>query len=200
MASEETIRNQLKRILAAYPQHAARLSNEQIVDMMDVWLEDLADLPDDLLVMACRNHRERSQWLPSIAEIRASAVSLMRQASPANQIASEAWADVKRAILSVGRYRQPQFSNPATAAVVRRMGWWDICNDEGPDAVLRAQFERMYNAEIERMEGKVQQSATVREFIAAMTPPANEQLPAPEAQKADAQALIMRLAEGMRMR
>ncbi len=194
MATPEVIRTQLKRMLAALPQHAAKLSDAQIVDMLEVWQEDLADLDDALLVAACRNHRERSQWLPSIAEIRASAVSLMRQASPANQIAGEAWGDVKQAIASVGYYSLPQFDNPATAAAVRRMGWREICLDDGPEGVIRAQFERMYNAEIERMEGKVQQSATVREFVAAMTAPTNGQLPSPEAQ-----AVIKKLAEVKRV-
>ena len=193
MATPETIRTQLKRTLAAYPQHAAKLTDSQIVDMLDVWQDDLADLEDSLLVMALRNHRERSQWLPSIAEIRSSAVSLMRQASPANQIAGEAWGDVKRAIASVGYYDLPQFDNPATAAVVRRMGWRTICLDDGPEGVLRAQFERMYDAEIGRMEGKVQQSPAVRGFVDAMTASQAPQIAVP-----DAQAVIKRLAEGKR--
>lgn len=194
MATPSSISKELRRMLAAYPQHAAKLDATQIAAMLEVWLEDLADLPDDLLIASCRNHRERSQWLPSIAEIRASAVSLMRQASPANQIAGEAWGDVKQAIASVGYYSLPQFDNPATAAAVRRMGWREICLDDGPEGVIRAQFERMYNAEIERMEGKVQQSATVREFVAAMTAPTNRQLTAPEAQ-----AVIKKLAEVKRV-
>lgn len=194
MATPSSISKELRRMLAAYPQHAAKLDATQIAAMLEVWLEDLADLPDDLLIASCRNHRERSQWLPSIAEIRASAVSLMRQASPANQIAGEAWGDVKQAIASVGYYSLPQFDNPATAAAVRRMGWREICLDDGPEGVIRAQFERMYNAEIERMEGKVQQSATVREFVAAMTAPTNGQLPSPEAQ-----AVIKKLAEVKRV-
>lgn len=194
MATPEVIRTQLKRMLAALPQHAAKLSDAQIVDMLEVWQEDLADLDDALLVAACRNHRERSQWLPSIAEIRASAVSLMRQASPANQIAGEAWGDVKQAIASVGYYSLPQFDNPATAAAVRRMGWREICLDDGPEGVIRAQFERMYNAEIERMESTVQQSPAVREFIGAMTVSPDRQL-AP----GDTSAVIRRIAEARRV-
>lgn len=195
MATPETIRTQLKRMLAAYPQHASKLSDGQIVDMLEVWQEDLADLDDSLLVVACRNHRERSQWLPSIAEIRASAVSLMRQASPAAQIAGEAWLDVKREMSRVcGIYGKPEFTNPATAAVVRRMGWREICLDDGPEGVIRAQFERMYNAEIERLEVKVQQSATVREFVAAMTASQSPALPS-----GDTGAVIAKLAEAKRV-
>lgn len=166
MATHNTIRDQLRLILAAYPQHTSKLSDQEKVDMLRVWIEDLTDIDDALLIAACRNYRERSQWLPSISEIRNSAVSLMRQASPARQTASEAWGDVRQAISRIGSYGSPQFDNPATAAVVRRMGWRDICMDEGPSAVLRAQFERMYDAEIERLENKVRQSPQTRAFIA----------------------------------
>ena len=194
MATQSNISKELRRILAAYPQHAARLEPSQVTAMLEVWQEDLADLPDDLLAVACRNHRERSQWLPSIAEIRASAVSLMRQASPARQSASEAWGDVKRAIRSIGYVGSPEFDNPATAAVVRRMGWRDICMDDGPEGVIRAQFERFYDAEIARMENAVQQSPAVRDFIGAMTVSPDRQL-AP----GDTSAVIRRIAEARRV-
>lgn len=192
MATRSTIHSELRRMLAAYPQHSTKLRDDQIADMADVWQEDLADLDDNLLVAACRNHRERSQWLPSIAEIRASAVSLMRQASPSAQTASEAWLDVKEAIRAVGYMRTPDFTNPATAAVVRRMGWRELCLSEDPEGVLRAQFERFYDAEIGRMERTVQQSPSVREFIAGMTAAGmTPQLPEPNG---DVGALIKRLA------
>ncbi len=68
--TQETVTKLLRRTLAAYPQHSGKLSTSQIKDMQDVWLEMLSDLPDELLVAAVRNHLERSEWLPSIAEIR----------------------------------------------------------------------------------------------------------------------------------
>lgn len=183
MATISAIAQELKRMLAAYPQHTARLSSEQIIDMAEVWQSDLADLPDALLGAACRNHREHSQWLPSIAEIRASAVSLMRQASPAHQTAGEAWGEVKRAVRTYGSYgvtvideasgqvRQeaPAFANPVTAAVIRRMGWKEFCMSEDPEAVNRAQFERFYNSEIERLEATAAQSPAVAAFVQSMT-------------------------------
>ena len=193
MATQSEFQAELRRMLAAYPQHAERLRDAQLADMAEVWTSDLADLPASLLAMACKNHRERSQWLPSIAEIRASAVSLMRQASPAAQLASEAWGDVKKAIRQVGYTGVPQFGNPATAATVRRMGWREICEDDGPEGVIRAQFERIYDAEIGRMENKVQQSPVVREFIQAMTVAPDHQLEA-----GDVNGMVKRLAEAMR--
>mgnify|MGYP001244607426 CR=1 FL=1 len=194
MANQKLIRNLLNQTLMAYPQHTAKLPENMIAGMVDVWLEHLSDLPDDLLTVAVKNHIERSQWLPSIAEIRASAVSLMRQASPARQSASEAWGDVKRAIGRIGYVGSPEFSNPATAAAVRRMGWRDICMDDGPEGVIRAQFERFYDAEIARMENAVQQSPAVRDFIGAMTVSPDRQL-AP----GDTSAVIRRIAEARRV-
>lgn len=181
MATETTIREQLKRILAAYPQHTARLGSEQIRDMVDVWLEDLSDLPGDLLTMACRNHRERSQWLPSIAEIRSSAVSLMRQASPANDDWNDAYAELQRTIRQVGYTGTPEWTNPALAQTVKTLGgWWAVCQNEDPEGVFRAQFRDTYTIVIARMESKVQQSSTVREFIGSMAD-SSRLLPEPRA-------------------
>ena len=177
--TQETITRLLRRTLAAYPQHAARLSTAQIRDMQDVWQEMLSDLPDELLVAAVRSHLERSQWLPSIAEIRQAAVSLMRQASPAEQSAIDAWGDVKHAIARIGSYNVPSFDNPITARVVRRMGWREICLSEDPEGVIRAQFERYYNGEMERAERIAAQSPAVTAFVASMEADRFTPLPAP---------------------
>lgn len=196
MATPSEISTELRRTLAAYPQHAARLDKEQLALMLEVWQESLMDLPADLLKMAVKNHIERSQWLPSIAEIRASAVSLMRQASPADQDWNEAYAELQRKISSVGYIGKPEFANPALAETVRTLGGWrEVCGNEDPEGVFRAQFRDVYQVVIARMERKVTQSATVREFIAAMTPHPDKQLPAP----GQAQDVIARIAEARRV-
>lgn len=193
MATPSEISTELRRTLAAYPQHAARLDKEQLALMLEVWQESLMDLPADLLKMAVKNHIERSQWLPSIAEIRASAVSLMRQASPADQDWNEAYAELQRKISSVGYIGKPEFANPALAETVRTLGGWrEVCGNEDPEGVFRAQFRDVYQVVIARMERKVTQSATVREFIAAMTPHT------PQIEAPDALDVIKRLAEGKR--
>jgi hypothetical protein len=195
MATLSEISTELRRTLAAYPQHAARLDKEQIAMMLEVWQESLMDLPADLLKMAVKNHIERSQWLPSIAEIRASAVSLMRQASPADHDWNEAYAELQRLVLAVGYTGKPEFTNPALAETVRTLGGWQqVCWNEDPEGVFRGQFRDVYQVVIGRMERKVQQSSTVREFIAAMTPQENRLLPEP----GEAQDIIRRLADGKR--
>lgn len=181
MATPSEISTELRRILAAYPQHAAKLPAQSLTAMLEVWQSDLADLPADLLTMACRNHRERSQWLPSIAEIRASAVSLMRQASPAADDWNDAYAELQRQILRTGYTGIPEWSNPALAQTVKTMGgWWAVCQNDDPEGVFRAQFRDTYQIVIGRMERNVQQSSAVRDFIASMTTDGLTALPEPE--------------------
>lgn len=165
----DTITRLLRHTLAAYPSHTARLSDAQIRDMQEVWLEMLGDLPADLLAAAVRSHIERSQWLPSVAEIRQAAVKLMRQGSPAQESAIDAWGSVKREVRRVGSYGAPYFVNPITARVVQRMGWREICLSEDPEAVVRAQFERYYNAEMTRAEEQAGMSADLRDFLATLS-------------------------------
>ena len=56
MANQKLIRNLLNQTLMAYPQHTAKLPENMIAGMVDVWLEHLSDLPDDLLTVAVKNH------------------------------------------------------------------------------------------------------------------------------------------------
>lgn len=178
MATPSEISTELRKTLAAYPQFVTKQTPEALKAMLEVWQEDLADLPADLLTMACRNHRERSQWPPSIAEIRASAVSLMRQASPADQDWNDAYAELSRTILRVGYTGTPEWTNPALAQTVATMGgWWAVCQNGDPEGVFRAQFRDTYTVVIARMERKVQQSPVVREFIASMSAGALTALP-----------------------
>lgn len=194
MATQSTISAELRRMLAAYPQHAAKLDKATLGSMLEVWQEDLSDLDDNLLVMACRNHRERSQWLPSIAEIRASAVSLMRQSSPSDQDWNEAYAELQLQIRRLGYVGAPEWTNPALAETVRTLGGWvAVCFNEDPEGVFRKQFKDVYEVVIERMERKVTQSPEVRGFIDSMRIPAERQLEA-----GDATDLIKRLAEAKR--
>lgn len=195
MASARLVRSLLNEVLIAYPQHVARLSSETIAAMPDVWIDHLSDLDDTLLTMAIKNHIERSQWLPSIAEIRASAVSLMRQASPADQGWNEAYAELQLQIRRLGYVGAPEWTNPALAETVRTLGGWQaVCFNEDPEGVFRKQFKDVYEVVIERMERKVTQSPEVRSFIDSMRIPAERQLEA-----GDAQNLIKRLAEAKRV-
>ena len=209
MATSDEINTELREMLASYPQHAAKLDKSQLSAMRDVWQKRLADLPSELLAMACANHIERSQWLPSIAEIRASAVSLMRQASPADQGWNEAYAEMQLQIRRVGYVgisewseaegkfvsRPPEFTNPALAETVKTLGGWKaVCMNEDPEGVFRAQFREVYAIVIGRMERKVTQSPEVRGFIENMRIPADRQLEA-----GDAVDLIKRLAEAKRV-
>lgn len=209
MSTPDEISTELREMLAAYPQHAARLSKAELAAMRNVWLKHLADLPHDLLAAACTNHIDQSTWLPSIHEIRASAVSLMRQASPADQDWNEAWAELQKAIREIGYVgisewsesegkfiaRPPDWTNPALAQTVKTLGGWQaVCFNEDPEGVFRAHFRDVYAIVIGRMERSVTQSPAVRAFIASMQAPDAGLLEA-----GDATDLIKRLAEAKRV-
>lgn len=200
MADEVVILRELEKMLAAYPTQAAKYSDNQIAAMAEVWTESLDDLPNDLLRAACRNYRDQNEFLPAISEVRSSAVSLMRQASPARQTASEAWQDVTKAMARYGTYvagvsiRRPPFENPITEAIVKRMGWNELCMDTGPQGVIRGQFLKLYDAEALRLEQKASQSMAVKEFIAAMAASPDRQL-----EPGNVQNVIAMLAEAKRV-
>jgi len=181
MATNDTVVRAVKHILTAYPKERAKLGQDEIKSMFEIWPQYLSDLDETLLMAAVQEHVTHSQWLPSIAEIRQAAVSLMRQASPAGQSAIDAWGDVKQAIARVGSYNVPSFDNPITANVVKRMGWREICLSEDPEGVIRAQFERYYNEQIGRAERSAAQSPAVQAFVASIAADRFAELPAPRA-------------------
>lgn len=83
--------------------------------------------------------------------------------------AAEAWADVEAQILATGYIGSPQFANPITAAVVRSMGWRNLCASEQP-WVERAQFMRMYDQRMQRSANLQRLLPQAAEFAAQRQP------------------------------
>lgn len=158
----------LNLVLAAYPSQAVKLPTQTIAAMLEVWQSTLSDLDPDLLSIAARRHIERSEFMPTVAEIRQAAIDISRQASPAQETAQEAWAKVRQSILSYGHNRQVTFANPITQAVVNQFGWYEMCTSEDPEAVNRAQFIKAYETQLARLEDRARQSPAVREFVAQL--------------------------------
>ena len=158
----------LNAVLAAYPSQSSKLAPSTIAAMLEVWQDTLGDLDPDLLRMSVRRHIERSEFMPTVAEIRQAAVDIARQASPAHETAQEAWRKVRSSILSYGHNNKVTFANPITQAVVEQFGWYEMCVSEDPEAVNRAQFIKAYETELSRREDRARQSPAVREFVAQL--------------------------------
>lgn len=124
------------------------------------------DIPLPELQQAIDQCMASCKFLPTIAEIRDTWHSLTRTLG--QQSAAEAWADVEAQIRAVGYIGSPQFESPTTAAVVRSMGWRNLCASEEP-YVERAQFMRMYdqymtrNANVQRLLPQAREFAEQRQ-------------------------------------
>lgn len=128
MASENDILQILTMLAAVYPRFT--LSKETVAAYAIL----LEDLDADELRAAAKDAATKSQWFPSVHEIRARVVDLRRQA---NQVptAYEAWAEV----INTGPEKRSQvverdgkfyieeskyvFTHPLVEQVARLMGW-----------------------------------------------------------------------------
>lgn len=115
----------------------------------ELWYRMLADLPYEIAEKALLRVLATAKHFPTVAEIREAAVELTSDPVPT---AMEAWAEVRRAISLYGYYREEEALaslSPATAQVVRWIGWQEICASEQPD-VIRAQFRMAYERYVAR--------------------------------------------------
>jgi hypothetical protein len=150
LATENAIKQVLAVLSANYPDHFNKLNAEQVRSLRLLYVQALADIDDETLRAAALRHISSSQWFPKVSELREAAVRVTRPPVPD---ALEAWGAVKAAFLSVGSYAIPHFDDPLTAAVVKQMGWRDLCLSEDGTAD-RARFVDAYERQAQRAHGQ----------------------------------------------
>ncbi len=128
-------------VAAAYP----RFGIDSSGITLSVWYSMLGDLPYQTVQAAAQRHILENPFPPSIADIRKLAAELQ---TPPDELvdASDAWGQVLRAIRMYGIYRPQEALDsmaPDVAAVVKAMGWEEICLSDRPD-VVRGQFLKLY--------------------------------------------------------
>lgn len=140
MTPSETI--ELLRVIAgAFPSRFVATA-----DVVRIWSEMLVDLDEAEANAALRSCLAELVHPPTIADIR-TRVSQAR--SPAPDIAV-AWGEVRRAVGTRGRDREPEWTHPRIAGAVAAIGWRSICDsDTSDERTLMAQFERLYRAGVE---------------------------------------------------
>lgn len=133
-----------KGLKAAYP------SQNFLPDdySMKLWYTLLKDVNYTLASTAAYKHMCSSRFPPTIADIR-------EQCSQVKQPEKKSWLDgwgmVQKLIGKYGFYRQREALaeldafDPATAAVVEKLGWRSLCMSESP-GVDRANFRDCYTA------------------------------------------------------
>lgn len=112
------------------------------------WFRTFGNEDADLFFQAVQRCLLSNRFEPKLADVAEALFELKSDQVPA----IAAWEKLTRTIRSFGRYREDE-GLAALPAPIRRvaqgLGWQEICNSEQPE-VLRAQFERNYNALLKR--------------------------------------------------
>jgi hypothetical protein len=192
----------LSSLMVAYPS----FKPTDIQAAAELWLRILGDLPPDAVKAATLQYiSESHQFPPSPGQIRDMAISLLMRMSGI-PTAYEAYQQVlamppdmlrKEAIaLEDGQWsilvRPLQFTHPLVEQVARFLGWPERFPSDNPTADF-AQFERVYNAELDRYCREQYALPALKEFIQGGSLPTKNtaQLPA-------TQAMISELAVKLR--
>jgi len=132
-------------MLSACPSQAAKLDEKRQLAMLDAYASLLDDLPYEQGNAALRVLLQTRTWMPSVAEIRITALEL---AQGSTLPGGEAWGAVVKAIGKHGMYKQPgadfTFADSTTARVVAAMDWRMLCMSTTPTAD-RARFVELYD-------------------------------------------------------
>ena len=161
MAEKQDIAKLVAVTSAAYP---AWQVNEYTIE---VYYQDLRDLPADLLFAAAAKARTNAArnlaFAPSTGEIRQAAAEILRsvQGVPSS---FQAWQEVNRAMLEVGSYGKPTFSHSLIGQAVDALGWRNLCMSDNAVAD-RARFLQAYEQLADRNETEMMEPPAVRGYI-----------------------------------
>lgn len=111
-----------------------------------MWAECFNDIPFNVVLYAVQAHLLKSQFAPSIAEIRLRCMEMTKAEKP--KTAQEAWEDVTKAIKRFGYYQQDKAFDTLeerTKRAVRVIGWQNICHSENV-GIERANFIKFYDS------------------------------------------------------
>ncbi len=126
-------------LIASFPNSKVSPETSLVYERM------LADLDYPAANAAVERLLATARFMPTIAEIRESALTLERGEVRAG---GEAWGEVLKAIGRYGYVRQPgvdfEFSDATTVECVRALNWRELCESENPQAD-RARFIELYD-------------------------------------------------------
>ena len=137
-------------------------------EAIDLWYQELKDIPYDLAASALRKWTNTEKWPPSIAEIRSMAGTIVN--GPAADW-GDGWQEVKAAIRRYGWCREKEALaslSPAARTAAARIGWMDICCSENLEA-LRAQFRQVFQTEADRERTDALIAPEVKTMISGIT-------------------------------
>lgn len=123
-------------LAAAFPQ--AKVTKQTAIVFHDV----LSGLPASDVMLAAKELVRECEFFPSPAQVLNAVGRMSGAVSPTPGVA---WQEVLRQVGEKGQRGVPEFSHATTTAVVKAIGWRDICMSENVD-VLRSNFLKMYDS------------------------------------------------------
>lgn len=162
MADRGTIKQVMIILSAAYPRFTVT------ADTGRVYADLLADIDDDLLIAATKQHATSSKWFPSVAELRQAAFNI-RAKSRGIPSPAEAWGEVMREVRRVGSWGTPEFSTPLIADTVDGLGGWAALCASDNNVADRAHFLKIYGSLLERHDQDAAMLPEIRDLVAQMS-------------------------------
>lgn len=160
MATEKDIAGIVAQLSAAYP-------NWNVTPFtVEVYYQDLKDIPSDELMIAsqhCRSEAGR-KFAPSVGELRGAVMEL--RGYKANLPSSyQAWEEVQRQIVdNGGDYGVPVWTNQVIERAVKMIGWRNLRMSEDSTAD-RARFIQCYEQLVIRVERDEMLIPEVRNYL-----------------------------------
>lgn len=131
----------------------------------ELWYRQLQDIPYKVAEAALNKWVATNKWSPSIADIRAMAVTITTGEKP---LWSDGWEQVQRAIKKYGMYAIPEamdsFTDEVTKKTVERLGFRELCMSENP-MQDRANFRMIFEQLADRQEKEQQLPFTLTSLI-----------------------------------
>ena len=159
MATEKDIAGIVAQLSAAYPNWNVSPYT------VEIYYQDLKDIPTDELMMAAQNCRSEAgrKFAPSVGELRG-AVMELRRSTMNIPSAYDAWQEVLKGMVERIGYDAPEWSNPLVDKVVRSLGWRNLCMSES-QASDRMRFIQAYEQLTERAEKEQMLIPEVRAYL-----------------------------------
>jgi loader and inhibitor of G40P protein len=131
---------------SCYPNQYKNIDETILSMTAQTWANAFADIPFNVVFNAVQQHILKSQFSPTVAEIRLRCVEMIKPNKP--KTAQEAWESVVLAIKKFGYYQQDkafETLEDRTKRAVRVIGWQNICQSESV-GIERANFIKFYDS------------------------------------------------------
>ncbi len=159
-------------ICAAYPREQAFAIKDDVRGntMIEEWHKALGDLPVEVVRMAFDKHKFKSQWPPSIAELRGAATEILHPETGMTEI--EALGYAEKMIKRFNPYAPDACAKgipPDVVKIVRRMGIADLAMTPMSEmGVFRGQFRALWKNANDRKREEAALPAGLKEQMAAL--------------------------------